>query len=372
MRRSFRYQDVTIAVQAHDLTHVSWLEEFLSPPFAVDDDGAASCEVSLTVDPRRYADLVRRGRRPDGASMACFANDTSLTSLPLWSSADAERIVFDRRSNVFYVVRPEQVAIEIVAGRSTIAVRPALMRVVRELAMMHAAGTGGLLLHGGAIVAGGNGFVIAGPKRSGKTTLLMHVLRAARVGFAANDRVAVFADGSVPTVRGLPTIITIRHQTARQFPELRPWLHDSTSHYRRRLSETPATGAGSRRGGHHPVSMSPAQFCSAMQVPARADARLAGLVFPRVTGRPGPLVMTRLDRTEAAARLRAGLFRADAPVTLAPGLAILPAPATPPASRDRLCTLLLDAVRMFDCELGRDAYRRADALTGLVRDVLTE
>lgn len=370
LAKTFRYHGLTISVRCDESADLAWLEEFLSPLFAVDDTGVPACRVSLSVDSRRYADLLRRGPRPGGGAIVCFANDTNLVSLPLWASPEGERTVFDRRSQVFLLVRPECAEIEMVAGRSGPLARPALMRVVRELAMMHVVQSGGLLLHGAAIGDRERGVVIAGPKRSGKTTLLMHVLRAARIGFASNDRVAVFANAPSPSLRGLPTIITIRHQTATRFPELSAWLPDASAHYRRRLSEPRPQLASARRSGHQPVSMSPAQFCSAMQVSLVAEATLKALLFPRVTGRPGSLVLTPLDRGAAAERLRAGLFRAQSPVTVAPGLAILPENQASPSTRELLCSRLLDAVQAFDCELGREAYARPEALSGLVRDVL--
>jgi hypothetical protein len=365
--RLFHYHGLTIAVRSDEPAHVAWLEEFLSPSFAVDDRGTPRCRVSLSIDARRYVDLLRRGPDPDGRSIPCFANDTNLVSLPLWTSPDAARVVFHRRSSVFLVARPELAEIEMIAARRTVAARPALMRVVRELAMMHVVQSGGLLIHGGAAAAGGRGFIVAGPKRSGKTTLLMHVLRAARIDFASNDRVVVAANGSAPTLRGLPTIVTIRHQTARRFSELSEFARVPVP-YLRRLSETPPSRPETRRGGHLPVTMSPAQFCRAMGVNAIAEARLTALVFPRVTGKPGTLVVSPLDRAEAAERLRGGLFRSVAPVTVAPGLAVLGPPGDPPAP-EVLCRALVDVVPAFDCALGRDAYARPEALAALVRDL---
>ena len=74
--------------------------------------------------------------------------------------------------------------------------RVALMRVVREYAMLYATQAGWLILHAAAVCVGGDAFVIAGPKRAGKTTLLLHALRNEQGAYVSNDRVALGAEPS--------------------------------------------------------------------------------------------------------------------------------------------------------------------------------
>jgi len=61
---------------------------------------------------------------------------------------------------------------------------------------------------------GDRGVILAGPKKSGKTTLLMHLLSGGGADYVANDRVAVAWRDGVPVLRGMPTIITLREATA--------------------------------------------------------------------------------------------------------------------------------------------------------------
>ena len=177
--RSFSYNGLTVRVSSTDSSHLTWLEEFLSPHFEVGDDFAYDCKVALTADSIRYENVLRKGAKPDGLQIGCFALDSNVVRLPLWVSSSDEQIIFDEKCGVFYVISGNRPDFSILTYNDNKRARTPLMRVVREFAMNHSHRTGCLVIHGSAFVVGGRGVVIAGPKRAGRTTLLIPVLRQA-------------------------------------------------------------------------------------------------------------------------------------------------------------------------------------------------
>jgi hypothetical protein len=106
-------------------------------------------------------------------------------------------VVFDEELGAFYRrSQGDPAVVEIVAARDRAETRLALLRVVREYAMLYAARAGWLILHAAAVDFGDYGLVIAGPKRAGKTTLLLHALRNERGRYVSNDRVALSGEPS--------------------------------------------------------------------------------------------------------------------------------------------------------------------------------
>jgi len=177
--RSFSYNGLTVRVSSTDSSHLTWLEEFLSPHFEVGGGVAYDCKVALTADSIRYENVLRKGAKPDGLQIGCFALDSNVVRLPLWVSSSDEQIIFDEKCGVFYVISGNRPDFSILTYNDNKRARTPLMRVVREFAMNHSHRTGCLVIHGSAFVVGGRGVVIAGPKRAGRTTLLIPVLRQA-------------------------------------------------------------------------------------------------------------------------------------------------------------------------------------------------
>jgi hypothetical protein len=115
---------------------------------------------------------------------------------------------------------------------------------VRELAANRAQRTGGLLLHAAAFAAGDQGIVVAGPKRAGKTTLLLHALSAASARYVSNDRVLVTADRGRAIARGVPTIVRVRRGALDRFPAVAARFASASYHHRLTLEEAAVLGAG--------------------------------------------------------------------------------------------------------------------------------
>ncbi len=370
--RNFHYRGLRVGVCSSDLSHLSWLEEFLSPHFEVVDGLSCDYRVTLTIDTRRYVEILRKGPHPSGEQVACFALDSSLVQLPLWRPDGENQVVFEKAFKAFYLVNQDKNEVSILTPAKNISARTALMRVVREIAMNHSQQTGALIIHGAAFVKANQGVIIAGPKKAGKTTLLMHVLQQGAVHFVSNDRVVAFFDETRPILRGMPTIVTLRQQTLRKFPHLHGRLLDSSYQHELSVGET---AEQVRQPVRLPQdgrwSLSPAQFGELLQVFAIAESQVCTLLFPRVTGASGAIQLEELSADEAAVRLRGGLFRANSCQKTADVFALCGnGPSLDRSTLDSLCRRLTSRVRCFECQLGREAYQGEGSAISLLDRVM--
>jgi hypothetical protein len=354
-RRVFAYENLGIGVGSKEGAYLEWLEEFFVPQFGMEDGVAADWEITVTLDSDRYERLASLG--PSGEELLCFALDTRDIHLPRWNADSPAKVVFEEKSETFYLLEAEARRITLVSrvdgGRSRIAV----MRVVRELAMNRAQRDGGVILHASAFSLGGRGVIVTGPKGAGKTTLLMYALQATPSEYVSNDRVLLRLDGG-PRIRGIPTIVTLRQPTLDFFPPVLERLRESGYTIRltrREASEQSASELAAHRDGRR--SIAPSQFCDVLGVKSTAGARPAGLIFPRLSDRTGPIRLSRIPREPAAERLYDSLFGVRKLRTTSPLFS--DAPEQPPFDREKLkaaCKTLTSEVRCYECELGPDAY----------------
>jgi hypothetical protein len=283
-----------------------------------------------------------------------FAQDSEPALLERWPSSRPGRVFRDTRGPLFYEVSDDAQRVEILARERTRKARTALMRVVRELAMDRIVATGGLLVHGAAVATGGGTVVMCGPRRSGKTTLLIALLQTPGTGYVANDRCVVRVGEGGASVRGLPTLISIRGDTLDHFPEVR-----------RRLAEV-RPDLGQREGRR--FSLGPPEFCELLGgTPREPGGALRALLFPQVTDGPQRLALRRLAPADALERLRQGLFRAAYASPLGEAF-------VSPALRARVSSAevqrwLAEHVACFECRLGGGAPPGPDECIDLLRTV---
>jgi len=352
---ALRHLGLTVRVESMDPQDLAWLEEFLVPPFELVDAIAGDCSVSCAIDAKRHAALLSAGMKPDGATLACFALERPV-HLPVWSSLVGERLVYDEEFNVFYSRAAGAPQVQLLTPPGNPAARIALMRAVREFATNQAGRSAGLVVHAAACAMGDDGFVLAGPKGAGKTSLLTHLLRHREARFLAGDRVHLTVADDGPVMRGLPTLVSVRAETLAMFPELRDRLAARAYRHELRLGEAPGISVAGTRWARGGRSLSPAQFCDLLGVTRAVEARLAAVLFPRVTRARGGIELEPLSAEQGAARLVHSLF----PRRLsgqAPGLFDLD--LDHPASDAWLgqqCRAVASQVPCFECRLGLDAY----------------
>ena len=217
---NLHYNGLIVQVCSSDCSDLNWLREFLCPFFELVGEGHYDCRVALIADDQRFEETLERGPGPDGAEIDCFALDSACVRLPLWNGSGEQALIFDEECQVFYLTGADKTQIEILTRTGNRSARIALMRVVRELAMIHSHMRGGLFIHGAAFSVDGRCVIVAGPKQAGKTTLLMHAMHHRSSKFVANDRVRVVFDERGAVARGMPTIVSIRQDSLEMFPDL--------------------------------------------------------------------------------------------------------------------------------------------------------
>jgi hypothetical protein len=352
---ALRYLGLTVRIESVDPQDLVWLEEFLVPPFQRVAGVVVDCTVSCEIDAKRHAALLREGPRSDGAMLACFALEQQLVHLPVWASPRGEWLVYDEEFNVFYRRIAGAPHVHLLTPPANGAARIGLMRAVREFATKQA-WRWGLVVHAAGFAIGDDGFVAAGAKGTGKTSLLTHMLRHPEARFLSNDRVQLSLADGWPVIRGLPTLVSLRRESLALFPALRDQLSGRSYQHELGLGEAPATPSVARfaNGGR---SLSPPQFCELLGIRRADQAGLAGVLFPRVTGAGGGIGIERLSAEDGGARLAKALFRRGLSVHAA-GLFDLEVKdsVSPEGPVEEQCRAVASRIPCFEWRLGLDAY----------------
>jgi hypothetical protein len=365
-RSDFHFAGHAIRVEAPD-EPLAWLREFVSPHFTARDAAAPARTVVLAIDPEEHARLAKHGPHPHHLTKPCFTLDSGIVNGLVWNVPEAAAVVRDEERDVFYRrATPEADRIELIARRDDAQVRVALMRAVREYAMLYARRAGWLLLHAAAVSVDGDTFVIAGPKRSGKTTLLLRALRDERGAYVANDRLALHRDSSALVAYGIPTIAIVRKESTQWFGGLDAQLVGAGYHYRHRVAD-PSVNHEAPAPTSATWSLSPPQFCALLGVESRAAGPVTAVLFPRVDTRPVTTTFEKLDSRQALEAWCGALFRSCPPGGM---FAIEEdAAAAPGPTDDELVSSLAALVPSVACRLGPDAYGSgARRLSVMVRE----
>lgn len=297
-----KFEAYVVRATSSEPQDLAWLAAMLECGFEPADGAAPHAEVTLTIDAAAHDALLEGGRTETGPPVEAFAQDADRYVCEPWRADGGESVLRDPRLRGFYRLTDGGRAVEILVRAHTGACRHALMRVVRELTMDHVVATGAVLVHGAAVATERGAIVISGPKRHGKTTLLMSLLEHSGVAYMSNDRCVLRAGDAAATVRGLPTFISITRRGLDACPDVRARLFA----LRPDLAKADAASVG----------FTPDLFVELFSVPRTASASLAAFLFPRVTANAERLVLHRLSPADALAQFRAGLFRAVQPTVL--------------------------------------------------------
>ncbi|MHC4845664.1 MAG: phosphoenolpyruvate carboxykinase (ATP) [Planctomycetota bacterium] len=350
-----------IDVAADHAADLDWLAEFLAPAFDVDapGPGRADHHVRLTISAAGYARLRDALGRAPRAEIEGLGFDGRFSRHACTTDERGRTWAHDERWELFLGVDDGARRVDVVAKRRDAHARLGLMRVVRELATAAFGRRGRLPVHGAAFEMDGRAVLLCGPKRSGKTSLLVHALQRGGA-FLSNDRLFVETHGA-PFARAMPTVVTLRDGTLALHPGLASTLADHA--FDRGLTIAECAGADRLPGTDAPAGsrlrcITPAQFCHAAGVPMRRRAPVGLLLFPRVDPGLDGIVIEPLDASAAHALMTASLMKPSHPTRYSPLFApdLADAPVDPVAESQR-CRRLVEAVPARACRLGPDAYR---------------
>jgi hypothetical protein len=365
-RTAYRHGDASVVVETEDYDASRWLAEFVTPWFEPCAAPDSVCDVRFTASQSQFESIDRRCADATTRSLPCFGLDSGVVYLSGWTESGVT-IVADPELASFYCL--SGTGVDVIARPQFPRARIGWMRVVRELLIARRQATDRLLdLHAAAFAAPAGAVLIAGPKHSGKTTLLTHFLRCGRGSLIANDRLLVDVDSGLPTAYGVPVLVSLRGGTLEWFPELRrsPGERPAAFHSGESASLAIASSdAGPRRN----FGLSPAQLAQRCGSATTSGAPIAAIVFPEVDATASGCSIEPLAIAAGSTRLlesRYGVHPARRSLT------IFEAMASAEARRDDTpaqVACLSAAVPLFRCRLGRDAYRNdaldlLDALNG--------
>jgi hypothetical protein len=365
-----------ISVETDDATDQVWLAEFLAPAFGAGAPHANPAEwrVRLTVSEDRYDELCATLEGAPRDEIEGFGFDGSFSRHRWFSDEQGRTWAHDGRWVLFFGVDASARSVRVIARDRTDRARLGLMRVVRELATAALSSRGRLPVHGAAFGMNGSAVLICGPKRAGKTTLLVHALQSGGT-FLSNDRVFVDTAGP-PRAQPMPTIVMLREGTLKHHAGLAAAFTEARFDRSLTLAEcAPGVPRPEPRGpaGWKLRGISPAQLCRLTGAPMRGRAPVGLLLFPTIDPTVEGLVIEPLDPRTARSLLERSLMKPCHPTRHSPLFAphLSGAPLDPAVETDR-CRRLVEAVPARTCRLGPDAYRgnllealrRSEALSG--------
>lgn len=219
MTPAVRLGDGPVVALEGDPDDLRWLTRFLEPWFEVTPDAA---DHRLVVDR-----VVDRGRaRSDRVPLPAFTLDRGVVSLP--GIVTGEGFVLDDEAvGASYVTDEDHTLV--IAAHGDLRARLGLLRLARELSWAYVEGADRVALHAAAFELDGRAFVVAGPRRAGKTTFLLAALHHLGAGLVANDCVSIRPGATGPVVRGVPTVVRVRPGTCDLLPDVASRLAGSAS-----------------------------------------------------------------------------------------------------------------------------------------------
>jgi hypothetical protein len=155
-----------------------------------------------------------------------FTLDRGVVSLPGLRSGEGA-VVHDHAVGASYATEDTDTVVRAAPG--DLRARLGLLRVARELSWAAVEGTDRVALHASAFELDGRAFVVAGPRRSGKTTFLLAALHHLGARLVANDCVSIRPGPGGPVVRGVPTVVRVRPGSCDLLPEVAAQLAGSPS-----------------------------------------------------------------------------------------------------------------------------------------------
>ncbi len=236
--RCFEYGNLRIAVRSHDEASLVWLEEFSCPAFRPIDCDHPDWTVTLERDSPLYGALIQRLPLTNPDSVDFFTLDGSFQQHELLESDGHCLIAYDRDNSVFYIIDKINCVVRILAEAVGRFCRMPLARVLRELGTIHCLSAGHLHCHAAAFVLGDQAIALAGVKRSGKTSTLVHSLLQPSTRFITNDRLFVQYDHDRLLIRGMPTILKVRSKSLDLLPEFGMRFRSYPYRYRFTLEES--------------------------------------------------------------------------------------------------------------------------------------
>jgi len=357
---------LAIDVSGDDPTALSWLVEFLEPAFAAQPrslraDGTSHAQhvVHFETSPSEHALLRRSLASASRGKLDTFTMDGRFSRHRGWAAPGGRRWIHDKKHDTFYGVDSAALSIRAVASAKGGFPRLALMRVVRELATTALLRSARLPVHAAAFVHEGTTVLVCGPKRSGKSSLLIHALRCG-AAFISNDRLFVDTEGPV-VAHAMPTIVMLRDGSLAFFEEFNKALEEVRYDRGRTIAECAAgieRPDPHSRPGRSRLGISPAQLCELIGAPMSPSGRVGMMLFPRIDPDANGVVLEPLNAGPALESMSQSLLKGSDPTRSSPFFSPGAVGHEIPAEvESRQCRELVERVPVYDCRLGPNAFQ---------------
>ncbi len=367
---TFAYPGGSISVATPDWPTLDWLTHFLTPSFRIAAGSQGRTRIQLTDDLQWFDQLKANMDRGETSLMTCFTRDGSFASFPAVATEADGTCLFDDQSQMLYRIQEDRRHVELVPARTQTKKgrRKALLRVVREIASVQSIDRRSLPVHGSCFAMDGQAVMLCGPKRSGKTTLLMDSLRRG-ASFVSNDRVTVSAVADAPIAHGMPTIVNVRPDSLRFFPRLglrystAPTFDRDLGDDLESAEELPsqALGAESFADDSRPATkgLTPRRFCWLLQRQAMSSLPLRSIVFPRIDSTASGAALESIGTEQALSLLQQSLLTPGPHMQFPEAFAAFAeSKADLKRSTEDLCRMLVTQAACYVCRLGPYAYRQ--------------
>ena len=364
LRRTFSFAGWTTAVSSNDPDALQWLAEFLSPWLSVGDEPVCDYRLDFHVDRSGYDEVRGTVGTSPSRHADSFVRDGQEVLYPVRSHSDGrETMVLDDVQVIYRLARLKrhvQILASAGAGRSRIAV----MRAIRELLIVALRARGALLIHGAAVAVGDRIVILAGPRHTGKTTLLLHLLLALKGRLVANDRVFVWPENDRFVALGVPTIVSLRPGTLEMLPAVADRLANSGFAWSLARAEVGQAAAPGR------PNISPAQLCDLLGAEPSPGGPLAAIVFP-TPAQHDLLHVERLNAQAAVDAVTTAMFGGVGPWKTA-GLWLDPSFEDRPSAADTQirCAAVAEQVPVFAWKIGPSVLATPPALVELVGSLI--
>lgn len=364
-----RHDDAELVASTGVPGHLDWLSECLAPAVTIEpaDAGASDClRVVFDVDAETFDRWQDAGPHGSGELLPAIDRDALRVSWPRWNCDGDDVLACDPEFQVFVRVASGRVVVLSRDARPWS--RVAWLRVVRQVLMEQSAAAGAVFVHAAAFEAGGRVALIAGPKRAGKTTLLVHALSAPGVAFVANDRVSLRSGASGLRARGLPTLVNVRPGTRAFHPGRFDGVDDgpdTACFTRRERRDGSSTAVQATASGD--VTMLPAHFAEAVGASMSPGGPPGAVLFPLQDPAGRGIRLEPMDDAQAREAWEVAAFGTtgrDTTPTLFGGR------CADAGSTGRAGNWLRDrGIPMLRCRLGPDAYAApAEAFVAALAD----
>jgi hypothetical protein len=198
--------------------------------------------------------------------------------------------------------------------------------------------------------------ILAGPKRSGKTSLLFHALLQPGATLVANDRVVLHRDGETWQATGMATVVSVRKGTRALFADVFASQRDDPT-LASLSAEERARHVGKGKGRDDgAMVLNPMQLCELAGTGRAPTTALAAIVLPLVDPKRRGLTLTRLASDDAAKRLPGALFRPASRLFYTRGQ---DSALAGHGHVEDVLARIASSVACFECILGADAYTSA-------------